>query len=217
MKKLLLFAIILFYACNLFAFEKKVTLSYGEYPPYYGKNLKNNGPMTEIIVKAYDQVGYKVKLIYINVWKRRFVYSKIGKYDGMFTMWHKKEREEFFLFSDTLPKNKIVFYKRKETDFNKDNLEQYKIGIIRGFARPSGYENLKYEEVARAEQNIAKLIFKRIDLAIIDQNVGQNLLKTEFKKNEKQIIYIHPPIEEINQYLVISKKAENYEKPWAMS
>ncbi len=45
--------------------ENKVVLAYVDYPPYYGKSLENGGPITEIIVQAYKQVGHRVNLQFV--------------------------------------------------------------------------------------------------------------------------------------------------------
>jgi hypothetical protein len=50
--------ICLIYSLPTGANENKVVLAYVDYPPYYGKSLENGGPITEIIVQAYKQVGY---------------------------------------------------------------------------------------------------------------------------------------------------------------
>ena len=195
---------------------KKVVLAYGEYPPYYGKDLKNKGPIAEIIVKAYKEVGYEVTLIYIHAWKRRVEDIKQGIYDGLFSMWYRKEREECFVFSDALPPNEIGFYKRKEMNltFNTyEDLKGYKIGVTRGFSYPPEFkrENLDIEEVNHVKQNIGKLILKRIDLAVTDRGVGMHILKNEYPQDVNNVTWVNPPVEVIYQHLVISKKTKDFQ------
>lgn len=42
--------------------EKLISLTSAEYPPYYGKELNNQGPVTEIVNQAFAKVGYKVMI-----------------------------------------------------------------------------------------------------------------------------------------------------------
>lgn len=42
--------------------------------------------------------------------------AKAGKADGLHGAWYAKEREEWFVYSDKLPGNEVVLYKRKGSE-----------------------------------------------------------------------------------------------------
>ncbi|MCX4026699.1 transporter substrate-binding domain-containing protein [Endozoicomonas sp. SM1973] len=201
----------------LSAQSKEISLAYGEYPPYYGKNLLNGGVITEIVTKAFKQVNYKIKIELVVSWARRLEMAKEGKFDGIYSAWYRKEREEFFVFSNPLPANEIGFYKRKADDIRFKHLEDlkpYKIGVIVGYSNAPRFDkaNLKTYPVVKERANIGKLILNRIDLVLIDKGVGRYILKNQFPESFDKIEWLNPPIETVNQHLIISKKVKEYER-----
>lgn len=218
MKYRLLAAILVFliYSLPVVANENKVVLAYVDYPPYYGESLENGGPITEIIVQAYNKVGYEVELKFVP-WARGLKGAKEGTFDGLFTAWYRKDREQWFVFSAPLPPNEIVFYKRKGDNikFNSfEDLKSYKIGVVRGYSNPPGFKeaNLRIQEVTTDKQNLVKLASNRIDLALTDKALGQYIIRTEIPEHANKLEWINPPVEVVKQYLMISKQAKNFQK-----
>lgn len=201
---------------NSFATEGSVVLVATEYPPYYGKNLKNHGFISEIIKEAYKAAGYTVKIDFLP-WARALKETKRGRYDGLFTAWYRKEREQWFVYTDPLPPNIIGFYKRKDKDISYktcQGLKPYVIGVIIGYSNPPAFEaaNLKKEEVANNEQNMMKLFKNRIDLALIDKTMGEYIIATKIPEAADVLVWLEPPLEIANQYLIISKKTKDYQR-----
>ncbi|WP_163836178.1 substrate-binding periplasmic protein [Spartinivicinus ruber] len=215
--KIIWFVVIYALSClTVQSSEREVKLAYGEYPPYYGKNLVNGGVITEIVKEAFKQVNYEVKIDFIASWARRLEMAKQGGYDGIYSAWYRKDREEFFVFSDPLPANVIGFYKRKEDDISFKSLEElksYKIGVIVGYSNAPKFKRAKLQTypVVKEKANIGKLILKRIDLALIDKGVGKYILTNDFPESVDKIEWLSPPIEVVNQHLIISKKAKDFQ------
>jgi polar amino acid transport system substrate-binding protein len=215
---------ILYYACiaivlsgfqNTYAIEKTIMLASTEYPPYYGYNLKNHGFISEIIKEAYNAAGYKIIVDYMT-WKRALNDTKEGKYDGLFTVWHRKDREQWFVFTDPLPPNEIGFYKLKKNKITfktYNDLKSYDIGIIQGYSYPSEFTQagLRLEGVPQEHHNIAKLILGRMDLIVTDKILGKYIMATMHPESIDAVEWLEPPIEVTNQYLVISKKTQDYQ------
>ncbi len=194
------------------ATPKKVTLAYGEYPPYYGSSLNGKGFITEIVTKAYALSDYHVELVYIPPWQRRVEEVKKGVYDGLFSMWYAKDRERWFLFSNPMPANEIGFYKHTDsavTFTSVSDLAGTRLGTVHGFIYPPQLEGSGaiIEEVTYLQQNIAKLLKQRIDMALVDKAVGRHILVSRYPEYKDDLIYIEPSIATINQHLVISRQA----------
>ena len=212
----LLTALFVFASFPLQAAEKVIRLAYGEYPPYSGKSLNNNGPISEIIVQAYQRVGYQVELHYIPSWARRIKMIENGDFDGTYSAWYREGRERWFVFTDPLPANEIVFYKRKKALINYKTLNDLKglqIGVVTGYVNSPRIKaaQLQTQRVEKESQNIGKLLLKRIDLALIDKEVGQYLLSTQYKNHRHKVEWLEPAVETINQHLIISKKAVDFQ------
>lgn len=129
MKSRFLIAILMFLNGSLSIGASEVVLAWTDYPPYYGSNLENGGPVGEIIVQAYKQAGYAVKLDSVP-WARGIAGSKRGRYDGIFFAWYRKEREQWFVFSAPLATNEIGFYKRKGEHIKFDSLEDLRPWLV---------------------------------------------------------------------------------------
>jgi polar amino acid transport system substrate-binding protein len=202
-----------------YAADKKLSLAAAEYQPYYGEHLPNYGPVTEIIVKAFNKVNYEVSVSFYP-WLRGEILAKEGVHDGMIPPWRTKAREAYFAFSEPLFPNELYFYKHKNTHavFSKQSdLKAYKIGTVRGYANPDWFaeEGLTLEEVSLDLHNLTKLAVGRIDLVLIDKKVAEFLINTEIPEHKNNLERIEPALESRMQYLTLSKKTDNYTKKLA--
>lgn len=59
------------------AYSKTVSITTGEYPPWTGAALQNNGYVNHIISEAFASVGIETTFIYMP-WKRAFEEAKQG-------------------------------------------------------------------------------------------------------------------------------------------
>ena len=197
--------------------EKTVHLLYINYPPYYGKSLVNNGPISEIIVEAYKLVGYQVKLQFIPSWAASFEMVRHGQYDGLYAAWYRKEREQWFAFSDPMPPNEIGFFKHKNDNISfktLTDLKPYSVGVILGYSNAPEFEKaqLKIEAVQNDQQNMSRLIMKRIDLAYIDRGVAQYILENKYPDFIDEIEWLPPAIEIANQHIIFSRKTDRFQQ-----
>ena len=192
----------------------KIELATIEYPPYYGKNLENQGFITEIIVTAFERSGHEVTTKFMP-WKRAFEGTKAGKHTGVYTMWYRADREEWFAFSDPLPANEVGFMKRTDAAIEFESLQglkPYKIGVVRGYSNPKGFDEaaLTTEEVAEDKLNISKLLRKRVDLVLIDEITGQHIINTQHADRKDELEWL-TSVQVDPQHVAFSKKHPNYE------
>jgi len=202
---------------HVWAAGKTLRLASCEWPPYYGKDLKNHGFITEIIVQAFRKSGYEVHVDFLP-WARALKLTKAAKYDGIFTMWYRKDREEWVLFSDPLPPNLVGFYKRKGDDISFSTLEDlrpYTVGIVRGYHNPPEFKKASYirkEEATTDEQNLRKLAMKRVDLALTDRLVARYIIETKLPDHADTLEWLEPPLETVTQHVGFPKKAVGHRK-----
>jgi polar amino acid transport system substrate-binding protein len=204
-----------FFASSLcLAGERKLEIGTTEWPPYYGQDLQNGGFMTEIVVEAFKRVGYDAEIKFMP-WKRALEGAKAGKHDGLYTVWYRKEREEWFVFSDPLPANEVGFYKRKDKNISFEifaDLKPYTIGVVRGYALPPGFDeaSLKTSLAKDDEENLRKLHKGRVDLVLTDKITGKFILDTSIPDAVSDLEWLDPPLHVDIQYLVFSKMAGDY-------
>lgn len=207
-----------FYVSNTTALanEKEIKIATTEFPPFYSKSLKNDGYVSEVIRAAFERKGYKIQIDFLP-WKRALVMAKDGRYDGIFTLWYRKEREKWFVYSTPLATDVIGFFKlkKKKITFDKlTDLKPYSIGTVRGYANPEAFvkADLKCEESIDDLQNIKRLIYRRIDLILIGRIMGRYLIKKDFPTYLDKIEWMGVSLTEDKQYLGISKKSKGYQK-----
>lgn len=216
MKKTILYIAALFlFTFNGFAEEKIVTIATIEYPPYTSQYLKNDGFMTELAMAAFQLSGYRVELVYLP-WARALAMTKQGRFDGLMDMWYRLEREEFFIFSQEITASRIVFFKRKDNPatFNTyEDLKKYKIGVVRGYVNPPKFDamrdQLMVDEATSDMSNLKKLLGKRIDLILMDQNVGLHLINTLFSDKADQLTSLPQVLKHDPLHIGFSRKAPN--------
>ena len=195
-----------------FAQERQIILSSTEYPPYYGQNLEKKGFITQIIVEAFKRKGFRVNVEFFP-WKRALRQAKKGKSDGLYTIWYRKDREEWFYFSDPLPPNELVFYTQKSLHVSFktfQDLKGYRIGVVRGYRYIPEFQDAVYlHKIESADdiKNMERLCKGYNQLILIDKLQARYMIQTRFDQCTDDLEWIGPPIETTNQYLVISKKA----------
>lgn len=191
-----------------------MSLASTEWPPFYGADLEGNGFVTEIVREAFDRGGYGTDVSFLP-WKRAMSGSETGRFDGLYTMWHREEREEVFVFSDPLPANEYVFFKRADVDITFESLEdltEYKIGIVRGYAPPPNFDPEDYSTFPANddEENLRKLLRGRVDLILTDRIVATHILNSVMPESAAEVEAMSPPLNVEPQYFVIAKAVENH-------
>ncbi|WP_299298007.1 transporter substrate-binding domain-containing protein [uncultured Tateyamaria sp.] len=191
------------------ATAQTLNLAATEWPPFYGSELPDNGFMTEIVVEAFDRAGYGTDVSFLP-WKRAFEGSRDGKYDALFTMWYREEREEFFIFSDPLPSNELVLLVRSGEGGSFEGYDKLKgktVGVVRGYAAPPGFEEagLDVSEARDDEENLRKLLRGRVDMALTDRIVAQHIINTKMENEAENFGWMEPPVHIDVQYMVVPK------------
>jgi len=188
-----------------------------DYSPFYGPNLPNEGPITEIVTAAFKKVGYQVGIKYVP-WARAVADAKAGKADGLHGAWYSKEREQWFVYSDKLPGNEIVLYKRKGTEpqgfTGYEDLQPYKIGVVRGYVNPPEFNaaNIRTEEASSDKLNLTKLAKERVDLILIDRAIAKYMLANELTEYKDDLEAVDPPLTIEYLYMLISKETADYQR-----
>ncbi len=197
------------------ASERKLDFVADKYPPYYGEDLPNGGFMTEIVIEAFKRVGYDVDVTF-QPWKRALLEAKVGKHDGIYTLWYREEREEWFVYSDPIsPASEVGFYRRKGEDISFETFEDlkpYTIGVGRGYVTPPGFDeaSLKTSSATDDEQNLRKLRAGRINLALTDKLVAKYVIYTKIPDAFSDLEWLPPTLHTETNHLALSKKSVNY-------
>ncbi|WP_163831002.1 substrate-binding periplasmic protein [Spartinivicinus ruber] len=216
----------LLFLCWLFispiVFSKDVIrIASGEWPPFLSQHYNEYGAGSHIVKEAFALEGIKVVYIFYP-WKRSMETAKDGKVDATLLWSKNKERAKYFLFSDPVLTLRHVFFHRKDFQFDWktiENLKQYKIGVTRGYFYGEQIQNAIENKLIDTEIgntdiiNLKKLIAKRIQLFIIEPEVGYELLVKNFSASDQKLLTNHHrAIQERQWYLLVSNKSPQAEK-----
>lgn len=201
------------------ATAKEIVIASGEWPPFQGKNIENNGFATELVRKAFANSGSKekvnIKFKYFT-WSRSLDFTRDGTTHATFLWSHKKDREKDFLYSDKLVDVSYVLFHLKKTKLEwktVPDLKKFKIGITEGYSYGKEFDQaasegvLKVSAVPKDLQNFKKLVAGRIDIFPNELNAGYELIKANFSAKERANLTHHPTaLRNAPHYLLFSKK-----------
>ena len=196
---------------------EKITLLAGEWAPFVGKKLKDNGVGAQIIKRAFGKKDIKVKILFMP-WEKAFNLTKKGKKgDGTFFWSKNEEREESFFYSLPIIIERNVFFHLKSKKIRwkqiKD-LRKKRLGVVKGFSygaeldlaiKKGKFKKIIFEKTTL--QNFKNLLEKKIDLFPHEISVGTHELQENFPKYKyKKVINNKKDIGKDYTYLLMSKR-----------
>ncbi len=156
---------------------KTATLVCEESPPYnYEEKGEIVGIASDIIRESFKRAGYGV-IFKQFPWARALAMAQGGSVDGIFCLYKTSEREKAFVFSRRFASDTQSFFVLSEAKitFNGhlQGMGAYTIGTVRGYSYGERFDRAvksgvlgKTEPVSNVDQNIQKLLSKRIDAFI---------------------------------------------------
>ncbi len=214
---------ILIMLCSLLAplalADNSVILATTEFAPYMSQKLKGQGPLVAIATEAFRREGYTVQVRFLP-WVRGLAYAKEGAVDGMAGIWHSSEREQWFMYGQSVVSNKIGFFERVDHPITfkaLTDLRPYVIGTVRAYANPPAFDaaQLHTEEAVDDSTNLRKLAAGRLDLVLVDKAVAQDLIDQQLPELKDQLAWVEPPVDILPLYIAISRQTPNAAKKLA--
>lgn len=189
----------------------KISFAYGNWAPYIGEGLEENGPLGQKIKEAFAAVGCKTTFIHFP-WNRAYLMTGELIIDATAPFVANDDRRENFLFSDPIMKSDwVIWHKKGHLDKfqfnNMESLKPYILGANHGFWYMEDFERLGIKTIRfENDTDIFKIIQDNMaDLFIQDKLVGENTLRS--LPPEMQRSFTHtPPIKSEDLYLLVSKK-----------
>ncbi|CAH0541489.1 substrate-binding periplasmic protein [Vibrio marisflavi] len=193
--------------------NKIVKISAGEWPPFIGQDLENNGFVAEIITEAFASQGYQVQFYFLP-WKRAYNDTQQGKYDASAIWMFDEKRTEHFLYSDPVSQEQFVFFHHIDTPFEWKQMDDIKGKHLGGGLGYSYGEELNklieqgqvtMSRVNEPKQNLLILAHKRIDLFPEEVHIGKYTLEQQPIGVQQQITYHPTPFLSNSNFLLLPK------------
>lgn len=193
-------AILIFLSLSLFsqlglASNKVVELTSLDWPPYSSKGLAEQGASVAVAKAAFKAMGYELKVTFFP-WSRAVALAKdnSSQFAGYFPEYYSSDIANEFIYSEPMGSGPLGFAERKDKAISwsvLDDLKPYRIGIVQDYVNTADFDamvaakTLKTSTTISDTNNLMKMVNKRIDLAVVDKNVMNYLLKTDKKLMKK--------------------------------
>jgi polar amino acid transport system substrate-binding protein len=216
-----MFATVLSLAASRAAGAEPIRLATLEWEPYIGSKLDEQGYVAALVRAAFAEQGVDVEIAFYP-WARALHLARSGEVDGLVPEYFDASREKDFAFSDPFPGGPLLLYKRKDAAiaFSADPvrepeaalraLKDYRFGIVRGYVNTPSFDAAFYlskDEASDDATNLRKLVFGRIDLAVIDGPVAEYLIRTRYPSYAGKVERMLPALAEMPLYIAFSRKS----------
>lgn len=192
-----------------------------EWEPYVGPDLPDQGYVAAVIRAAFADQGVAVEIEFYP-WARALHLARTGAVDGLAPEYFDAAREAEFAFSAAFPGGPLVLYRRRgeapefaadpvrEPDAALRALTGRRIGVVRGYLNTPAFDAADYllkEEAGDDATNLRKLVYGRIDLAVIDGRVAEHLIRSAYPAYASRIEAMAPPLAEKPLYIAFSRRS----------
>ncbi len=167
--------------------DKTVKLTSLDWPPFSGDSQKDKGAATAVVQAAFAAVGYKVEVTFYP-WNRAVALAKEGgDFQGYFPEYAGPEVAHDFILSAPLGSSPLGFAERAAAPVawnSLDDLKNRRIGVVDGYVNTDDLDQRIAQGTLQADKansdltNLKKLLAERIDLAVIDRAVMNDLIRT---------------------------------------
>jgi polar amino acid transport system substrate-binding protein len=195
------FCLVLTIASTTFASET-VRITNGEWPPFTSERIQHAGVLSRLVSEAFALEGVTVEYSYFP-WKRAYESAKTGEFDGSVGWAPTPAHLQDFYMSDPVIDVDKAFFHLKTTPFTWTTLEDlhpWRIGSTAGYSYGPDWDQavkegqLQIEEVTMDEQNIRKLVAKRVDVVAMEIEVADYMIQTFLTPEEAASITRHPKL-----------------------
>lgn len=191
MRKLIVAIFAVMLSVNAWSDDKTVYLTSLDWPPYSGKDLPGKGPSIEVAKAAFAAMGYTL-VVDFYPWSRAvsLATDKGSKYSGYFPEYYSDEVAQTFTYSDVMGNGPLGFAQRKDKPIKwttLDDLKDVSVGVVQDYVNTAEFDartadgRITAQTVTSDSTNLVKLARGRIDLAVVDTNVLDYILRTDSK------------------------------------
>jgi len=197
--------------------QETLTIAASNWAPYKDENLPGGGIVMDVTTQALIRAGYKVDSIVLP-WKRTLQGAIIGKYDVLPAIWHTAERAEKLVFSEPIITSRVVIISKKSINFEYKTLESLTgrtVGVGIGWGYPEDFQkatNFTRDTSHELKITLNKLIFGRVNLAIVEEYAARYAMNAYFKDDADNVTYSKVSLEEKDLRVAFSKKHSKHEE-----
>jgi len=163
--------------------KDNLVVAYDQWPPFTDQDDPNRGLCFALLQAIFANSNFSIEPRVLP-FKRIELYLRKGEeIDASPYVWYNRERAKYLRFSDPLLYNRVYFYVRKDSTITYNRLEDLQhltIAVIRGYYNGEEFDNAEYldKNICNTnEQAIKMLVMGRVDMAVLDSIVAENLMQ----------------------------------------
>ena len=213
MTRLLLLTFLSF-SFGLNAQEQTLNLSSDIWPPF--TNVEGEKAISlDIVKEALDRIDITVKY---NIQDSVEIMSAIneGVYDGSAALWISEERKGELVFSEPYLQNQLILVGRKGSNVDVSSvleLGETRIGIVEGYAYgKANAPNVEFIRGKNDQQNLERLMTKKVDYIVIDALLIQYMLKYQINDVSALLEIASSPLRIKTLHFALSKNVKDAEE-----
>ena len=195
-------------------------ISAGEWPPFLGEHLPNNGSAAVLIRELFANAGYAVEFHFLP-WARAYHDTAAGRYDATAIWMFADERIADYQYSDAVLEEKFVLFHLKQQPLiwqTLADLKNLQLGGGLGYSYGPAFDQalakgeLTVTRVNSTEQNFRRLVAGRIDAFAEEIQVGYHVLQSMPPELATQITHHPTPLLRNQSFLLFPRQAAASEK-----
>ncbi len=202
--------------------DKIVRLTSLDWPPFSGDALKDKGAAVAVVRAAFAAVGYSVEVLFYP-WNRAVAQVKDGgEFQGYFPEYAGAEVERDFTLSVPLGSSPLGFAERTAAPVSWSSLSDLagkRIGVVDGYVNTEEFDSRIAKGELHADKantdltNLKKLLAERIDLAVIDRAVMNDLIRStpDLKASADKLRFNSKILENKTLHIAFRKDAKGQE------
>jgi polar amino acid transport system substrate-binding protein len=195
-------------------------ISAGEWPPFLGEHLPDNGTAAVLIRELFANAGYRVEFHFLP-WARAYHDTAAGRYDATAIWMFAENRLSDYLYSDAVLEEKFVLFHLKQRPLawkTLADLKNLQLGGGLGYSYGPAFDQalargeLTVTRVNSTEQNFRRLLAGRIDAFGEEIQVGYHVLQNMPKELAAQITHHPTPLLRNQSFLLFPKQSAASER-----
>ncbi len=194
----------------------KLVIATGEWAPYVGEGLDDQGFTTEIITKAFDKVGVDVEIKFFP-WTKAMEEVKAHNAAGTYPWSMTDERKETFLFTSPLTVSETkLMYMTDNTSIPGDyddlaDLNNLKFGGAEEYSYLVEFESRNMDvDLSTSETDAIKKLYNgRFDLLPTTPLVAIEFINSEWPGEVSKFKFMKKPLQSLDMGMLVDKAYPN--------
>lgn len=212
------FGLIFLLLLSFSAYSGTMTLASGEYAPYSGETIPNQGISTMIVKAIFSELKQDVQVSFMP-WNRAMKNVSNGNVVGSYPWNINSDRLKYNYFSRPIHSYRVFAFTKKGMKYNSE-----KSLIGKKYCNPSGWDNSQYIKLinklkmevispVNIESCFNMLALNRVDIIFLNELVGFEVTQRLFGPHS-QVSGSETPFfpNKVNLYFIVSKKYPYGEK-----